>query len=112
MKRNHKRLTPEEVQALCADYQAGVEIGALVSRYGVTRTTVFEVVNRQNLPKRYPILDPEEVVRAAQMYEEGKSFAAVAEHFSVSAQTIRNVLLRAGVPLQGDRRQPGRRRSP
>lgn len=105
--KRHRRVHPDQIEALVADYQAGPTCLDVARSYQVHRTTVLAVLERAGVPRRYQLRSAEQAVVAAQLYEAGNSLVVVAAKFQVDASTIWRALRRAGVTL---RDQHGRAR--
>lgn len=110
--RFQQRLTPEQTDALMADYLAKTPIREITKKYGVHRSTVCDIVGRHYDGKRRRDrqMTDRDVERAAELYREGKSLASVGVEFGLSAGTIRRELLAAEVqlrPRRGSCRLPG-----
>ena len=101
------RLGPDEVALLVAAHEAGDGVKKLAGSFGVHRTTVHDILEREGA-LRPRGLSAESLSRAIGLYEaEGWSLARLAAEFGVSRNTVTNALRGAGVAI----RRPGRRAS-
>jgi Helix-turn-helix domain len=96
-KQHQRRLRPNELEQLAADYLAGIEARTLAERYGIARQTVFDHVRRKGLRRRYPRLGPGDVDEARHMYLSGMSLATIGDHLGVDPGTVRRALIPIGV---------------
>lgn len=90
-----RRLSPSEIEALVADYEAGGRVGELARVYGIHRTTVSAHVARA-VKTRGQLTDTQ-VDEAVRLYEQGWSLRAVGRHLDVADKTIRRMLDRRAV---------------
>lgn len=93
-----RRLSPPEVEALVADYEAGGRVGELARVYGLHRTTVAAHVARAG--KTRGQLTEAQVDEAVRLYEQSWSLRTVGRHLDVAAKTIRRVLDRRAVVVR------------
>jgi methylphosphotriester-DNA--protein-cysteine methyltransferase len=105
-KQQQKRLAGEELTAFCEAYRAQLPIEELAAQFGISRSTVRDLVIRHGLPRRHPILSPDQVAEAARLYQSGQSLASIATVLPASDDAIGDALVRAGFTL----RPRGRRR--
>lgn len=47
IKLRNKRLTIDEQVSLLTDYMAGWTLQSLIEKYGISRTTIYNIVNRE-----------------------------------------------------------------
>jgi hypothetical protein len=66
-----RRLTPEEVKQLVAEYQAGDNMVQLAKRWHLHRTTVTDHLRRTGVPVRQRGIPAELLDEAIRLYEEG-----------------------------------------
>jgi DNA-binding CsgD family transcriptional regulator len=83
-----RRLGPEHVSALVAQYQAGATVYELAERFKINRKTVSEHLHRQGVEMRRMGLETQQVDEAVRLYEQGRSLAWIAQHHRVSAGTV------------------------
>lgn len=84
------RLTPDQVADLLGRYTDGTSVLALAKEYGVHRTTVMAILERESIPRRAATrsMTDDDVARAAAQYASGHSLAVVASAFGVSTRTV------------------------
>lgn len=106
LRQQQRRLSPDQVNDLCAAYVSGSTVRQLAAHYGLHRTTVMAHLERTGIPRRpnTRILTDHQVKEAAQLYEQGDSLDNVAARFGVSQRTIARELRNAGVPIRPSRR--------
>lgn len=98
-----RRLSPDEVAQIIADYKAGASIKGLAAKYALHRATVGAQLTRHAVPRRPKGLKREQVHEAARLYEQGWSLARLGEHFGVSSSTVRQRLAQEDVALRSRR---------
>lgn len=103
-----RRLGPQQVDQLCADYQAGQTTRQLSEAYGIGKTAVTRLLREQGVPLRHQGLSPDQVQQAAELYQAGQSVAQVASALGFHPSSVYDTLKRAGVQLR-DPHAPGRR---
>lgn len=89
-----RRLTPEQMAQLAAEYEAGDSMKALAARWQLHRTTVAEHLRRAGVKLRRLGIPPERVVEVAQLYVEGWSCQRLAERYGCDDETVRQALKR------------------
>ena len=99
-RQHQRRLRPDELGRLVADYVAGVEVIELARRYGIARQTVLEQMRRQGVPRRHPRLSADDAERVADLYRSGDSLATIGGVFDVDPGTVRRALMKLGVPMR------------
>jgi DNA-binding CsgD family transcriptional regulator len=105
IKQHQRRLPPEEVAGLVAEYRAGDTMTLLAERYGVHPMTVTAHLKRAGLdltPKR---MSESEIDDAVQLYTAGWSLERIADRLGVTAMTVQRRLVARGLP----RRKPWER---
>jgi hypothetical protein len=75
-----RKLQPQEVESLAAEYLAGVGVQELASRYRVHHTTVALLVRRAGVTMRRRGLIADHITESAQLYREGWSVARIGKH--------------------------------
>jgi hypothetical protein len=99
-RQHQRRLRPDELARLVADYLAGVEVIELARRYGMARQTVFDQMRREGVPRRNPRLSAVDIEKAAELYRADDSLATIGEVFGVDPGTVRRALIKLGVPMR------------
>ena len=105
-RQHQRRLRPEELLSLTADYVEGVEVIELAKRYGITRQTVLVYMRRLGVPRRHPRLGPDTANQAADLYLVGNSLAVVGNILGVDPGTVRRALLKDGVSIRDPQGRP------
>jgi hypothetical protein len=100
-RQQQRRLRPDDLEQLTAEYVAGTEVKLLAEQFRITRRTVIGLMRRNNVPGRYPRLGPPEVDEARCLYLAGKSLATIGGHLGVSPDTVRKALVGIGVTMRG-----------
>lgn len=100
------RLSPARRADLLADYEAGLPVRVIATRFRVHRATVSELVRRAGLPAREPGLPAKDQGRAAALYEDGLTLAQVAEQMAVSIEKVRAAVLAEGGRIRPRGRVP------
>jgi hypothetical protein len=102
-----RRLTPSDVDDICANYAKGKSIDQLAQDYGIHRTTIITHLQNQGVPRRRILrkMTDDLAADAAVMYLDGHSLAStVAEAFNVDTRTLGREFRKAGVPIRARRR--------
>ncbi len=102
-----RRLPPEEIEELVANYLAGATALALAGKHSIHRTTVLALLERHRVSRRGRVLTPDHIEQAVSLYSSGRSYASIAKELQVNPKTIRQALLKNGVAM----RLPGRPRA-
>jgi DNA-binding NarL/FixJ family response regulator len=92
-----KRLGPNAIEQLVADYQAGQSTIELLRIYGISKGAVISLLEHHQVNMRGQGLRAERLQEAIELYSSGLSLKAVAAQLDCSAETVRQALLRAGV---------------
>jgi DNA-directed RNA polymerase specialized sigma24 family protein len=95
-----RRLTPEQVQMLVREYEAGDDMKVLATRWGLHRLTVAAHLRRAGVELRRQGLSDEQLGEAARLYGEGWSLQRLAERYQCDDETVRKYLKRAGVRMR------------
>ena len=95
-----RRLTPDQVEQLVAEYQAGDDMHELADRWGLHRTTVAGHLRRAGVALRRRGIPTERLTEAISLYGEGWSCQRLAERFGCDDETVRQALKRTGVTLR------------
>jgi len=103
LRQAQRRLSPAELEALIAEYEAGARICELAKVYDLHRTTVAGHVARAG--KTRPVMTDAQIDEAVRLYGEGWTLHNVGQHIGVADQTIRRVLVERAVTIR-----PGGRR--
>lgn len=95
-----KRLAPEIIAKLAADYKAGMSSTALTIKYSLAKGTVLNLLREQGAKFRGQGLAETDVPEAAQLYRDGWSLKRIAERFGCNAETARVALMAAGIAMR------------
>ncbi len=96
-----RRLPPDDIERLTADYLRGCGVVELARTYGIHRDTVHRHLTRAGITTTSgPILDDEVVSRIAGRCSAGESCAVIARDVRVDPSTIANTFRRAGIKLR------------
>lgn len=101
-----RRLSPDAIQQLVADYQAGTPSTQLIVTYKLGKGTVLRLLRNQGVQLRNQPMAPTQVEQAIQLYGQGLSLAAVGQRLGFDHTAIRNALARAGVPRRDSHGRP------
>lgn len=94
------QISDEQAEMMAADYESGMRVKVLATKYGISRETVSKRLRRQAIVPRKVGLDDEQIKEAARLYEQGDSLATIGKRMGVSAQTARSRLIEAGVKMR------------
>ncbi len=103
LRQAQRRLSPAELQALIAEYEAGARVGELAKVYDLHRTTVAKHVARAG--KTRPVMTVAQIDEAVLLYRDGWTLHNVGQHLGVADQTIRRVLVERTVTIRPGGRQ-------
>jgi len=104
-----RRLGPEVVAQLVADYQAGRTTGELVTQYRISHGSVVRLLHQHDVVMRNQGLSAEQIEQAAQLYRDGLSVAAIGKIFEIDGTTAWTALKKSGVQMRPGRGGPKRR---
>lgn len=96
--RVRRRLTPNQVAQLVADYQTGAPSTELMERYQLGKGTVLRILDDNGVTRRRQAMTADQAADAIALYLSGWSLAKVGRHFGREHTAIRDVLERAGIP--------------
>jgi len=95
-----RRLTPEQVEQLVADYQVGASMKELAAKWQLHRTTVAAQLRRAGMQLRRRGISADQLPDVTRLYGEGWSCQRLAERYDCDDETVRQVLKQAGVKLR------------
>ena len=95
-----RRLSPEQLTQLAADYRAGRSTSWLMQTYRLGQGTVLSLLEEQGLTMRGQGIPDGRLDEAIRLYAAGLSLMKVADRMNCSAETVRQVLLAAGVSMR------------
>ncbi|WP_297105147.1 helix-turn-helix domain-containing protein [Tessaracoccus sp.] len=93
-------LTPHEVDALVADYSAGMPVGKIAEKYGIHRATVTAHLRRREVPAAAAGLDREQRAEALRLYREGLSLREVGRRMGTDRKLVRAALVAEGEEIR------------
>lgn len=99
------RLSASDRAEVLAGYVSGVPVRELASRFGIHRTTAWEIATAAGVEVRRPGLPDEVRARAARLYNEGMTLAQVAKELCISADAARSGVLASGGVMRPRGRQ-------
>lgn len=93
-------LKPDDVDALVADYSAGMPVGKIAEKYGIHRSTVTAHLRRRGVPAAVAGLDRELSAEALRLYREGLSLREVGRRLGVDRKLVRTALVAEGEEIR------------
>jgi DNA-directed RNA polymerase specialized sigma24 family protein len=100
LRRVQRRLDRDQTDALIAAYRSGKKINSLASDFGIARTTVMSVLDRERVERRRLGLDAQDLPEVAHLYTEGWSAARLGEKFGADPATVLRRLREHGVAIR------------
>lgn len=101
-----RRLAPEVVEAIIADYRTGSTCVELARRYKISKTSVLGLLDSHDIERRHQPMTLEQIAEAALLYESGLSVAAVGLRLGIPPRTVHRTLTREGVPMRDRHGRP------
>jgi DNA-directed RNA polymerase specialized sigma24 family protein len=95
-----RRLTPEQVEQLVLDYQAGNSMQKLARSWHLHRTTVAEHLRRAGVAVRQRGIPIAQLGEAGRLYGEGWSCQRLAERYRCDEETVRQALKQHKVQMR------------
>ncbi|MEV0772746.1 hypothetical protein [Nocardia salmonicida] len=95
-----RRLSEAERGELAQDYQRGMTVYELASKYSISRQTVSVHLHRMGIPMRRQGLTDTQVAKATELYEQGLNLRQVGTKLGIQASTLRLAMKEAGVKLR------------
>lgn len=96
-RRLSKRLTNDQITSISSKYREGASSADLAAQYGVSKTSIVEILRQQNVPVRDRRLKPEIQKLAISLYIDGNSLATVGKRVNASPTSVRKLLIREGI---------------
>jgi DNA invertase Pin-like site-specific DNA recombinase len=90
-------LTASEVDRLIEDYNAGMSVRALATKYGIHRATVSAHLSRRDTRRRRPGLDVDEQAEVVRLFRAGVSMRAISRRLGVGRKPVRACLVDVGL---------------
>lgn len=98
LRQAQRRLSPAELEALIAEYEAGARVCELAKVYDLHRTTVARHVAHAG--KTRPVMTQAQIDEAVALYGDGWTLHNVGQHLGMADQTIRRVLVERAVTIR------------
>jgi hypothetical protein len=95
-----RRLSPEIIQQLIHDYEAGQSTPALMTTYGLGKGAVLRLLEEAGVQRRGQGQKNIQLEEAIQLYEQGWSLVNLAVRYDCNGETVRQALMGAGVKLR------------
>lgn len=102
-----RRLGVEQIQQLVVAYQVGVHASELARQYGISKASVFMLLEDQSITLRRRRMADAEIDAAARLYQSGLTLRQVGKQLGRSHDQVREVLEERGVPRRPSGRQRG-----
>jgi hypothetical protein len=80
----HRRLLPAQIDELVACYQGGATLRELSEQFQIHRASISIVLDRQNVPGRYRMVEGERLEGAIRDYNNGDSIISIANKLGVA----------------------------
>ena len=96
----HRRLLPAQIDELVASYQAGATLQEMSEQFQIHRASISLVLERQNVARRYRMVEGERLEGAIRDYNGGDSIISIATKLGVPGDTVLKALNGAGVKLR------------
>ena len=104
-----RRLSPAETTSVLAAYEEGESVPLIALRHKINQSTIFRLVCRNQIPRRYPKLSPEDVELLSELYALGATTEELASQYEVHVTTIRREFRKAGIRFRSSRaKRPSR----
>lgn len=94
------RISRHQIAAMTAHYKQGWSSQRLAKTYGVSKTSVVQLLRDAGVPIRRQGLTAEQAKEAARLYRAGQSLARLGERFVVSPGCVRQSLVKQGVRIR------------
>lgn len=98
--RTARRLESQEIDALVWAYSNGATVYELAQEFGIHRSTVSVVLEREGVARRQRLLDGDRLLLARDLYTAGNTLAQVGQVLGVSRSTVAHTLKSEGVQLR------------
>jgi transposase-like protein len=98
LRQAQRRLSPAELEALIAEYEAGARVCELAKIYDLHRTTIARHIARAG--KTRPVMTETQIDEAVRLYRDGWTLHNLGQHLGVADQTVRRVLVERAVAIR------------
>jgi len=95
-----RRLSPDTIQQLITDYQAGTPSTQLMLTYNLGKGTVLRLLRDHGVEPRRQRMSSDHIEQAIQLYQGGNSLVGVGAKLGYDHGTIYRALRRAGVSMR------------
>lgn len=99
-RQTQRRLTPQQVEQLVAEYRASADMKELAARWSLHRTTVAGHLRKVGVELRRQGVPADRLHEAIRLYNGGWSLRRLAERYDCDDETVRQALKRAGLQLR------------
>lgn len=112
--RHFNQIKGDQSTQLIADYQAGMPVKEMATKYGIHRGSVSKHLREHGVPPRTVGLDAAQIQEVVKLYARGGSLAAIGKQTGVDKGTVRQRLVEVGVEMRSPyahlllRQNPGR----
>lgn len=97
----NKKLSQEQINKICARYQAGEPSPSIAREYGLNPSTVRDHLKRRGIEiTRNQPLTEAQVAQLTAMYQEGKATPLIAETLNTNPSTVSKYVKRAGLTIR------------
>lgn len=94
------RISTHQIAAMTDHYKQGWSSQRIATTYGVSKTSVVQLLRDAGVPIRRQGLTAEQATEAARLYRAGQSLARIGERFVVSPGCVRQNLVERGVTIR------------
>ena len=95
-----RRLGQATINQLVADYEGGAETTTLTNSYGLSKSSVIELLENNGVVLRRQPLTEDQVAEAIWLYEHNHSLTSITEKLGLPRESIRRALVGAGVVMR------------
>jgi predicted DNA-binding protein (UPF0251 family) len=100
------RLDQHRADAVAMAYKEGKTMRELANDFGIHRSTVTVILERNGVETRQAGLSDEQTAEACRLYSGGWPLARLAERYEVAEMTVRRYLLLASVVMRSPHERP------
>lgn len=97
-----RRLGAERIERLAVDYLAGEPTTVLMHTYGLSKSSVLQLLEASGVELRRQPLAPDKVAEVVRLYrDEGCSLSTIVTRLGYPRESVRRSLIDAGVTMRG-----------